>query len=85
LKEILDEMENVFLVQSTHLGHMLAYDMTFEMGDFYVSFGILKNSPCIPFTFLLHERILTKFHENGALKIPSLSKANDHAIITDRE
>jgi len=71
---------------------VISYDKTFVIGDFYVStllfrHVIFERNPCIPVVFLLHERKLTKTH--GELftlvqeKVPSLNKANNHAIVTD--
>ena len=72
---------------------ILSYDTTFQLGDFYVSSLLFRHSlfsehPCIPATFLLHERKLTETHielfKETIKQIPSLKKASI-PIVTDRE
>ena len=63
---------------------LLSYDTTFQLGDFYVSplifrHTIFEEKPCIPATFLIHERKYTATHQEMfkecVAQIPALRKA----------
>ena len=80
-------------LQGSEFQLILAYDTTFQLGDFYVSPLLFrhiyfKGSPIIPLAFLIHDRkfqishekLFSKFQE----KIPNLRK-NKVPLITDHE
>ena len=72
---------------------LLAYDTTFELGDFYLStltfrHTLFKEAPVIPVAFLLHERKLTSCHEqlfNVCCKLVPSLKTTNKPIVTDEE
>ncbi|XP_075440434.1 uncharacterized protein LOC142485236 [Ascaphus truei] len=74
---------------------LLSYDTTFQLGDFYLSVlvqrnTILENDPIYPVGFMLHERKCTIYHERflqevlGRLGMNS-NKYKNIPIIVDRE
>ena len=91
LEEIISEFDRVLHVDSKH--QLLSYDITFQLGDFYVSPLIFRHilfqeNPCIPAMFLIHERKFTGMHEEMikecVKRIPSMQKTN-FPIVTDKE
>jgi len=72
----------------------LSYDTTFNLGDFYVSVLLFRetslvSSPVIPLAFLLHERKLRNTHEEFFRQIraicPEINTASNLIIVTDQE
>lgn len=83
IEEILDQLDRILLIDSA-MPQLLSYDMTFQLGDFYVSsllfrHVIFKESPIIPALFLIHERKFQSVHETlfqiAVDKVPSLLKS----------
>ena len=79
--EIFDELNR--LIQLKEQNIELFYDITFNLGDFYVStlvsqHPMFKERPTIPIAFMLHKRKFQKCHEHfiNILKenIPKLNK-----------
>lgn len=74
-------------------GHLMSYDTTFQLGDFYVSPLLFRNvlfskSPVMPVAFLLHEKKLRTCHEEMmkviAIHLPSLVTGNNTIpLVTD--
>jgi len=72
----------------------LTYDTTFNLGDFYVSVLLFREtdfdpSPIVPLAFLIHERKLQSTHDeffhHMHLLCPQLDKAVNAVMITDNE
>ena len=81
------------VLQLKENGRLLLRDMTFELGDFYVSCLIFqhllfKQEPCIPVLFLIHKRKYTETHEElfhiGSQLTP-LMKMLPLPLVTDCE
>jgi hypothetical protein len=93
LKDILDELNNLILLQSDE-PLLLSYDTTFTVGQNFLSILSFKhilfqNGKCIPAAFLIHDRKNQKSHEvfffeTLAELVPNL-KTNLTFIVTDRE
>ena len=76
-------------------GHLMSYDTTFQIGDFYVSPLLFRNvlfskSPVMPVAFLLHEKKLRNCHEEMmrvmATHLPSLVNGKSTIpLVTDDE
>ena len=81
----------IFLtLQSDEFQIILAYDTTFQLGDFYVSPILFRHiyfigSPIIPLAFLVHDQKYQVSHEKLfsklATKIPNLKKKKVPIII----
>ena len=93
LDEIFNEFNDMLTVQSDECVLIVAYDTTFQLGDFYVSpilfrHILFEGSPVIPLAFLIHDRKYQDCHERLfarlAKKIPNLKKKKI-PIILDRE
>ena len=61
LKEIMDTVNDLLILQRNEFQIVLAYDTTFQLGDFYVSPLLFRHiyfngSPIIPLAFLVHDR-----------------------------
>jgi len=72
----------------------LTYDTTFNLGDFYLSVLLFREtdfdpSPIIPLAFLIHERKLESTHAEFFQHIralcPQLDRATNAVMITDNE
>lgn len=91
-KQLFDEFDRVLLLQSS-VPQLLAYDTTFELGDFYLStltfrHTLFKEAPVIPAAFLIHERKLITCHEqlfNVCSKLVPSLKTTNKPIVTDEE
>jgi len=73
---------------------LLSYDTTFNLGDFYLSVLIFRETefeekPMIPLAFLLHERKLTATHDAFfrciASLCPEINSASNVVMVTDSE
>ena len=93
LKNIMDLFNDLLTLQSNEFQIVLAYDTTFQLGDFYVSPILFRHiyfcgSPIIPLAFLIHDRKFQVSHEKLfsklTEKIPNLKKTKV-PIIIDRE
>ena len=93
MKSMVVEMEGV--LQSHAMPQLLSYDTTFQLGDFYVSTLLFRNTfftscPVMPAFFLIHERKFKSFHSE-LLKIvcemvPSLHIASKKVpLVSDCE
>ena len=93
LTDIINLFNDLLTLQSEDFQLILAYDTTFQHGDFYVSPLLFRHiyfygSPIIPLSILIndrkfqvsHEKLFTKISE----KIPNLKKKKV-PIITERE
>ena len=89
-KDIMNIFSHHLALQSNELTLILAYDTTFQLGDFYVSPIVFRHIyfdgfPIIPLAFLIHnqqfqashEKLFTKLTE----KIPNLKKKKIPLII----
>jgi hypothetical protein len=72
----------------------LSYDTTFNLGDFYVSILIFRETsftqtPVIPLAFMIHERKLTTTHVQFFNQMksvcPEIGSATNLIIVTDQE
>ena len=78
---MLKNVNRLLSITDGHLQHLLSYDTTFQLGDFYVSPLLFRNVlfskfPIMPVAFLVHERKLRYCHEEMfrviAKELPSL-------------
>ena len=65
------ELDRVLIIDSPS-AQLLLYDMTFQLGDFYVStlaftHTLFKEAPVIPVCFLMHERKFEAFAASWCL------------------
>ena len=65
-KEVLSEANKVITLNES--SHLLSYDTTVILRDFYVSIllfwhTIFVDNPCIPALFLIHKKKLNKSHQ----------------------
>ena len=93
LTDIINLFNDLLTLQSEDFQLILAYDTTFQLGDFYVSPLLFRHiyfngSPIIPLAFLTHDRNFQVSHEKLftklSEKIPNLKKKKV-PIIIDRE
>ena len=93
LTDIINLFNDLLTLQSEDFQLILAYDTTFQLGDFYVSPLLFRHiyfngSPIIPLIFLIHDRKFQVSHEKLftklSEKIPNLKKKKV-PIIIDRE
>lgn len=78
-----------------HIPQLVSYDTTFNLGDFYVSVLVMRNTdivgdPIFPVLFMIHERKLLRMHElfwgSFIKKLIHFEKYGHNVpIITDRE
>ena len=90
---MMDTVNNLFTLQTNEFQIILAYDITFQLGDFYVSPLLFRHiyfngSPITPLAFLVHDRKIqvshAKIFSKLTEKIPNLKKKKVPLII-DRE
>ena len=90
LKDIMILFNDLLTLQSEEFQIILAYDMTFQLGDFYVSPLLFRHTyfegtPIIPLAFLIHDRKFQLSHEKLfsklTEKIPNLKKKKVLLII----
>ena len=91
LQDIMEEMDRI--LQLKKVEHLLSYDTTFNLGDFYVSllvfrYVLFQENPCIPAAFLIHEKKVQGVHEEFFSFISKKSKSLlklPLPLVTDRE
>ena len=90
LTDIINLFNDLLTLQSEDFQLILAYDTTFQLGDFYVSPLLLRHiyfngSPIILLAFLIHDRKFQVSHEKPftklSEKIPNLKKKKVPIII----
>ena len=94
-KEITDLAKDLLTMAQNDptTNQMISYDTTFNLGDFYVSSFVLRNTilqndPIFPVAFMIHERKFQKHHEKFISELsPSLdlSSIKHIPVVTDRE
>ena len=95
LNPMLKNVNRLLSITDGHLQHLLSYDTTFQLGDFYVSPLLFRNVlfskfPIMPVAFLVHERKLRYCHEEMfrviAKELPSLVNGSQMIpMVTDDE
>ena len=91
-----DETIQVFseTLKNSDLPQQLSYDTTFNLGDFYVSILLFRQTefvsrPVIPLAFMIHERKTTKTHEifwqHMKSVCPEMQSSKQVLIVTDQE
>ena len=90
-KELLDEVDKVLMLNETQL--LLLYDITFQLGDFYVPpllfhHTLVKKRSCIPTIFFIHKCKFAETHQllfqEVGLYIPSIKKSKA-CLVTKRK
>lgn len=78
-------------LKDSKLEQVFSYDTTFELGDFYVSILVMKNTdfsqnPIFPLMFLIHDKKTKLTHLKFWQHVSSLININSNLpIVTDRE
>ena len=95
LKSMLNEVNRLLQLKLPTCYQLLSYDTTFQLGDFYVSTLLFRNtlfekSPVMPAMFLIHERKLKTTHSElmriVASQLPCLVHGNTKIpMVTDDE
>lgn len=94
MKSLLRECDRLLSIKMT-APQLLSYDTTFQLGDFYVSALLFRNtlfksSPVMPIMFVIHERKLKSTHDEMmkiiAQQLPYLvDGTNKVPLVTDDE
>ena len=94
LNTLIDELDHILQVDS-ECSQLLSYDMTFQLGDFYVSpllyrHTLFSTHPVMPALFIIHERKFQSVHEHLmqclAKMVPTLVNGRRIVpLVTDEE
>ncbi|XP_073501834.1 uncharacterized protein [Phyllobates terribilis] len=94
-KELMDFGKELIksALQDIEIEQMFAYDTTFNLGDFYMSTFVMRNTmleknPIFPVAFMVHERKFQKYHElfiGELVNQLNLKDIKTIPFVTDRE